>query len=159
MFKKKENIYEGKLKEQCKKARKRWILLSFWGFIMPLLISLAYGWYTNEISINDLFNNGDILLALYSVTVPATLDIFEIKKDDDINLSTTFSGFLLLIMLQTIFFALIKNDSSYSQKKVFFSMVIVIFAIFMCLHSLKEITKYQYSNILEESEVDNNGKQ
>lgn len=158
MFKRKEKIYEGELKEQCKKARKRWILLSFWGFVMPLLISIVYGWYTNETKIPDIFNNGDVLLALYSVTVPATLDIFEIKKQEDIKLTTVFSGFLLLILFQTIFFVLIKNDNSNNQiKGIVFSLIIVAVAIYWCLHSLKEATKYQY-NISKESEVDNNGK-
>ena len=139
-----KKVYEGKEKEFRKQARKKWLSLFFWAFLLPLLIAGVCSIYNDKISILDLFCNGDVLLALYSVTVPVILDLFEIKKNNSNKLSSSFNGFLILIIFQTIFFVLIKGDnSSHPMASVIFSCVIVLLSLIWCLHALYKMATYK----------------
>mgnify|MGYP003571417035 CR=1 FL=1 len=148
-----KKVYEGEEKEFRKQARKKWLSLFFWAFLLPLLIASACSIYNDKISIQELFCNGDVLLALYSVTVPVILDLFEIKKNNSNKLSSAFNGFLLLIIFQTIFFVLIKGDnSSHPKESIIFSCVIVLSSLIWCLHALYKMATYKN----EERSVDEN---
>lgn len=141
-MKKRNKIYEGEIKEQYKAKREKWVLLLIFGFFMPLLLACLPGWYQGKSILPDLFNNGDVLLSLFTVTVPATIDVFESKQHKDSKLEWTFAGFLILILIQTGAYILIKNNekTNFLTQNIITSLAIVVSSLLLCIYSLKRIT-------------------
>lgn len=160
MTKGKSKVYEGKLKEKCKSARKKWLILTLVGFLTPLLLACISGWYKEEPILSELFYNGDIILSLFSVTVPATIDIFEIKKYKDDKLEFVFAMSVVLLIFQTGLYVLIKNDVGNANhcKSIIISIIFVVGIFLWCTYSLNEITKHKYkkSDNTVDKEVDDN---
>lgn len=160
MAKSKSKVYEGKLKEKCKSARKKWLILTLVGFLTPLLLACISGWYKGESILLSLFNNGDIILSLFSVTVPATIDIFEIKKYKDDKLEFVFVMSVVLLIFQTGLYILIKSDveNANPYKSVVVSIIFVIGIFLWCTYTLNEITRHKYKKIdnTVDKEVDDN---
>lgn len=149
MTKSKSKVYEGKLKEKCKSARKKWIILTLVGFLTPLLLACICGWYKGETILIELFRNGDIILSLFSVTVPATIDIFEIKKYKDDKLEYIFIMYIVFLILQAGLYILIRSDAEGTSpyKSVIVSTIFVIGVFLWCSYSLNEITRHKYKKI------------
>ena len=145
---KKPLVFEGIVMEKYKASRNKWIRLSIVSTILPLVFSCTISWYTGKFEIVNLFGNGEIILSLFSLTIPLMFDLFEIKKNNDELLSRAFFICVIIIVLQSIFYCLIKIDTSnYHVLKGFLTSIPFIIASWLCcLYSIKVMALYVEKN-------------
>ena len=130
-------IYEGKVIEKYKRLKTKWIQLAIIGTGIPLVISSLVALCNNTSDFLTLFNNGDIILSLFSLSLTLVFDLFQIKEKDDEKLSKAFFLSLVLICCQLTFYCLIKMKLATITDKmnikhtiisIIMSLIIIIFS-------------------------------
>lgn len=143
-LKEKPLVFEGIATEKYKSSRNKWIRLSFVSVFLPLLFGCIITWYNGKFDLINLFGEGEIILSLFSLTIPLMLDLFEIKKNNDERLSRAFFLCVIIILLQTIFYCLIRIDTSSNHilKGFITSLPFLIASWLCCLYSIKVMAIY-----------------
>lgn len=146
LFKRKSKpiVYEGKDTEQYKKMRNKWIRLAAISFILPLIFAVVVSYYNGKLNIKELFGDGEILLSLFSLTVPMLFDIFEIKNHNDDNITRIFFWPLIIICVQVLLYCMTRIDSSkYKEiKSIIMSMFMLIASWVDCSCAIKIMYKH-----------------
>lgn len=142
-------IFEGIENERYKASKNKWIRLTIVSTLLPLLLTALISWYNGKFELIKLFGQGEIILSLFSLTVPLMFDLFEIKKNDDKYISRAFFLCIILVILQIVFYSLMRVDNSDKHLlKSFLTSIPFVFASWLCcLYSIKAIANY--SNSLE----------
>lgn len=143
-LKEKPLVFEGVLAEKYKSSRNKWIRLSIASVFLPLLFACIISWYNGKFELINQFGQGEIILSLFSLTVPLMFDLFDIKKNNDERLSRAFFVCTIIILLQTIFYCLIRIDTSANHliKGFLTSIPFIIASWLCCLYSIKVMALY-----------------
>ena len=97
-------IFEGMEAEQYKQMRNKWIRLAVVSVFLPLLFATVVSYYNNTFDLLALFGNGEILLSLFSLTIPMLFDLFEMKSKKDEYLSWAFFFCAILVCFQILLY-------------------------------------------------------
>lgn len=137
-------VFEGEALESYKDLRDRWIMLTIISSALPILLTCIISWYCGKLQLIELFGQGEIILSLFSLTVPLMFDLFEIKRKTDIKLTKAFAMCVFLVALQLVFYCLIRIDESEQHiAKGFWTSIPFVFASwFCCIYSIKAISKH-----------------
>lgn len=141
---KKGFVFEGEALEKYKSTRNRWIRLTIISTVLPLILTCIIGWYNGKLELVKLFGQGEIILSLFSLTVPLMFDLFDIKKSDDTQLTNAFFLCVFLIILQIAFYCLIRIDSSehHMLKGFLTSIPFVVASWLCCIYCIKAMANY-----------------
>lgn len=137
-------VFEGEALEHYKTLRNKWIKLTIISCILPLVLTCFISWYNGKIDLFNLFGQGEIILSLFSLTVPMMFDLFEAKKSEDHHLNTAFFICVIIVILQIAFYCLIRIDASkYHLIKGFWaSLPFIIMSWLCCIYSIKALSAY-----------------
>lgn len=137
-------VFEGETLENYKAFRDRWIMLTIISSVLPLFLTCIISWYFGKLQLIALFGKGEIILSLFSLTVPLMFDLFEIKRRKDIKLTKAFAMCVFIVALQLVFYCLIRIDESkqHLAKGFWTSIPFVIASWFCCIYSIKAISKH-----------------
>ena len=146
--KKKPIIYEGFLTEQYKHMKNKWIRLSVVSVLLPLIFAGVVSCYIGTFNLLDLFGNGEILLSLFSLTVPMLFDLFDIKQNDDEKISWAFFTCLIIVCIQLLLYCMTRIDNSQQQaiKSIIASLIMLVASWLVCVYSIRAIYMHGVSN-------------
>lgn len=140
-YKKYENnyIFEGEQREKYNQSIFKWFILSCFTVFFPLIITLIIDCYDGRFNIVDLVNNGDLILLSFSLTIPTALDMFgmesgNVKKNNSLILCRYLC--LFIIVIQVLFYVLIRTHASKFITNLFSTIVIVPISIYICRYSV-----------------------
>lgn len=141
--KRKPIIYEGKEAELYKKMKNKWIRLAIIGSGLPFVIAILVTIFNNTFNWLAFFGSGEIILSLFSVTLPLAFDLFEIKKKDDEDLSWAYWVCIIVICFQLVLYCLIKMSP---EGKTISAVVVSIFMLISswccCTFAIKAMFKH-----------------
>lgn len=135
-------VFEGEQREKYKQSIFKWFVLSCFSVFFPLIITLIIDLYDGRFNLIDLINNGDLILLSFSLTIPTALDMLEMKrsiniKDKDENiLSVCRYLCLFIIVVQTLFYALIRTHEAMLIINLCSTIIIVLASIYICRYSV-----------------------
>lgn len=146
LFNDKAIVFEGESSERYKTIRTKWILLTAISSGLPLILTCFISWYNGKLQLFELFGQGEVVLSLFSLTVPLLFDLFEIKNKNknDIHLTRAFCFCVCLIIFQIVSYTAIRCDSSqyHLVKGCLLSIPFVFASWICCIYSIKVIAKY-----------------
>ncbi len=133
-------VFEGEQREKYKRSILKWFVLSCFSVLFPLLITATIDLYEQKFNMITLINNGDLILLSFSLTIPTILDMFEMKKNttekkDDILIACSCLC-LFIIVIQTLFYALIRTHKTLTVINLFLTVAIVFSSIYICRYSV-----------------------
>ena len=132
-------IFEGEQREKYNRSTLKWLVLSCFSVFFPLYITLITDSYDGKFNISDLINNGDLILLSFSLTIPTALDLFETKKNingNDNSLSLCRYLCLFIIVIQVLFYDLIRTHEAKFLTNLFSTIIIVPVSIYICRYSV-----------------------
>lgn len=137
-------IFEGALAEKYKSTRNKWIRLTIMSTLLPLIFAGFVSFYNGSLDLLSMFGSGEIVLSLFSLTVPMLFDLFEMKKENDEYLSWAFFSCAILVCIQILLYCLIRIDiSDYQQiKSVVSSFIILVASWICCSYSIKVLFRH-----------------
>ncbi len=152
-YKKYENnyIFEGEKREKYNRSIRKWLILSCFSVVFPFFITLITDGYDGRFSIVDVINNGDLILLSFSLTIPSTLDLMEAqkyKKEKSDSLSLCRCLCLFIIVIQTLFYALVRTHNTKLITNLISTTSILIVSIYICRYSIF----CTFANSIEEGE-------
>lgn len=133
-------VFEGEQREKYKRSLLKWSVLSCFSVLFPLFITFITDSYEGHFNIVSLINSGDLILSSFSLTVPTALDLFEMrlnwykKNDNSINLCRYLC--LFIIVIQAVFFVLIRTHKTAFISNLVSTVVIVPMSIYICRYSV-----------------------
>lgn len=145
-------VYEGKIIEKYKHLKTKWIQLAIIGTGIPFVISSFVALCNNPSDFLTLFNNGDIILSLFSLSLTLVFDLFQIKEKDDEKLSKAFVLSLVLICCQLTCYCLIKIKLATITDKIsikhtitsiLMSLFIIVFSFASCAFSIEAMFNHK----------------
>lgn len=144
LFNNKAIVFEGESLKRYKAIKTKWILLTAISSGLPLLLTCFISWYNGKLLLFELFGQGEIILSLFSLTVPLVFDLFEIKHRNDKNLTLAFFICVSIIIFQVVSYCLIRIDPSQNHliKGFWLSVPFVIASWLCCIFSIKAIAKH-----------------
>ena len=147
-------VFEGVRAEEYKKMRNKWIRLAVIGTGVPFVLGILVGMFDSTFDLLDLFGNGEIILLLFSLTLPMAFDLFDIKKREDERLSWAFWLCMIIICLQTALYCLIRmgNSDSNAIKSIIASIFMTIASWLECAFAIRTI--FRHSIVEERGEQD-----
>lgn len=145
--------FEGIKAERYKQIKNKWIRLMIVGTLLPLIMGAIVSAYSETCEFIDTISNGEIILSLFSLTIPMLLDLFEIDYKKDDRLSWTFLICLLSVCLQVLLYCLTRLDDSPSKetRSIVVSLFIVVASIFSCASANSYIFKQTLINETSDS--------
>jgi len=132
-------IFEGEQREKYNRSILKWLVLSCFSVLFPLFITLITDSYDGKFNISDLINNGDLILLSFSLTIPTSLDLFEANKNmnrNDNSLSLCRYLCLFIIVIQVLFYVLIRTHEAKFLTNLFSTIIIVPVSIYICRYSV-----------------------
>jgi len=141
-------IFEGIMAERYKATRNKWIRLSTVSVLLPLIFAGFVSFYNGAFDLLDMFGNGEIVLSLFSLTVPMLFDLFDIKQEKDEHLSWAFFCCAILVCIQILLYCLIRIDTSENQaiKSVISSIIILIASWICCNYSIRALFRHSIAS-------------
>ena len=132
-------IFEGAMAERYKITKNKWIRLTIISTLLPLLFASFVSIYNGSFDFLSMFGNGEIVMSLFSLTIPLLFDLFEIKSEDDENLSWAFFFCAILVCIQILLYCLIRIDNSCNRqiKSIIASIIMVVASWVCCRYSIK----------------------
>ena len=151
MFKIKGNKpiqFEGVEAERYKQIKNKWIRLMLVGTLLPLLMGIAVSSYSDTFKFIDTISNGEIILSLFSLTIPMLLDLFEIDYKKDDRISWTFLICVISVCLQVLLYCLTRLDESENKeiRSIISSVLMLIASIISCVSANSYIFKQTLIN-------------
>ena len=142
MFKRKMRgfVFEGPRAEEYKRTKNKWIRLAFAGSILPVVIGIITSIFNDTFRLLDFFGDGELILSLFTLNLPMTFDLFEIKHKDDEKLSWAFWLCVVVIIAQVVLYSSIKSaqpNNDVKIKSVVASVAMIFVSIGTCFVSLK----------------------
>lgn len=137
----KQNI---EIYKEYRYERRVLFIITLLGSILPLGMSCIVGYHNGGFSFTEMLLNGDIVLSLYTLTVPSIINVFSVKIDKDTKLINAFVIGIILFFSQTVFYILVRYETA--EK---FWLIIIVTIIFIistwvcCCNSLKVIILYK----------------
>ena len=137
-------IFEGMEAEQYKQMRNKWIRLAVVSVFLPLLFATVVSYYNNSFDLLALFGNGEILLSLFSLTIPMLFDLFEMKSKKDEYLSWAFFFCAILVCFQILLYCLTRIDFSEKKeiKSIIVSVIMLMASWLCCGYSIKAMFQH-----------------
>ena len=137
-------IFEGMEAEQYKQMRNKWIRLAVVSVFLPLLFATVVSYYNNTFDLLALFGNGEILLSLFSLTIPMLFDLFEMKSKKDEYLSWAFFFCAILVCFQILLYCLTRIDFSEKKeiKSIIVSVIMLMASWLCCGYSIKAMFQH-----------------
>lgn len=137
-------IFEGLAAEQYKQMRNKWIRLAVVSVLLPFLFAIVVSYYTNTFDLLGMFGNGEILLSLFSLTIPMLFDLFEMKSKKDEYLSWAFFSCAILVCFQILLYCLTRIDISEEKeiKSIVVSVIMLIASWLCCGYSIKAMFQH-----------------
>lgn len=137
-------IFEGMEAEQYKQMRNKWIRLAVVSVFLPLLFATVVSCYNNTFDLLALFGNGEILLSLFSLTIPMLFDLFEMKSKKDEYLSWAFFFCAILVCFQILLYCLTRIDFSEKKeiKSIIVSVIMLMASWLCCGYSIKAMFQH-----------------
>ena len=137
-------IFEGMEAEQYKQMRNKWIRLAVVSVFLPLLFATVVSYYNNTFDLLALFGNGEILLSLFSLTIPMLFDLFEMKCKKDEYLSWAFFFCAILVCFQILLYCLTRIDFSEKKeiKSIIVSVIMLMASWLCCGYSIKAMFQH-----------------
>ena len=141
-------VFEGVAAEQYKQMRNKWIRLAIVSVLLPLISAAVVACYNNTLDVLELFGNGEVILSLFSLTIPMLFDLFEMKKKNDEHLSWAFFFCIILVCFQLLFYCVTRLDNSkYKElRSIIVSGVALILSLSCCGYSIKAIFQHSISD-------------
>jgi hypothetical protein len=132
-------IYEGVKIEQYKHIKNKWKRLAIVSCVLPIIFASIVSYYKEAFNLLDLFGNGEILLSLFSLTVPMLFDLFEIKHKNDEGISWAFFICLIIVCAQILLYCMTRiDDSTYCQiKSIIVSIIMMVASWISCTYAVK----------------------
>lgn len=132
-------IFEGAMAEIYKSTKNKWIRLTIISTLLPLLFASFVSFYNGSFDLLSMFGNGEIVMSLFSLTIPLLFDLFEIKKENDEYLSWAFFYCAILVCIQILLYCLIRIDISCNReiKSVISSVIMMIVSWMCCRYSIR----------------------
>ncbi|WP_256157932.1 hypothetical protein [Blautia marasmi] len=130
--------------EQYKQMRNKWIRLAVVSVFLPLLFATVVSYYNNTFDLLALFGNGEILLSLFSLTIPMLFDLFEMKSKKDEYLSWAFFFCAILVCFQILLYCLTRIDFSEKKeiKSIIVSVIMLMASWLCCGYSIKAMFQH-----------------
>ena len=137
-------IFEGMEAEQYKQMRNKWIRLAVVSVFLPLLFATVVSYYNNTFDLLALFGNGEILLSLFSLTIPMLFDLFEMKSKKDEYLSWAFFFCAILVCFQILLYCLTRIVFSEKKeiKSIIVSVIMLMASWLCCGYSIKAMFQH-----------------
>ena len=137
-------IFEGMEAEQYKQMRNKWIRLAVVSVFLPLLFATVVSYYNNTFDLLALFGNGEILLSLFSLTIPMLFDLFEMKSKKDEYLSWAFFFCAILVCFQILLYCLTRIDFCEKKeiKSIIVSVIMLMASWLCCGYSIKAMFQH-----------------
>lgn len=134
--------------ERYKLTKNRWIRLTIISTLLPLLFASFVSFYNGSFDLLSMFGNGEIVMSLFSLTIPLLFDLFEIKKEDDEYLSWAFFYCAILVCIQMLLYCLIRIDNSCNKqlKSVISSVIMVVASWICCSYSIRVLFLHSTTN-------------
>lgn len=133
-------VFEGEQREKYKRSILKWFVLSCFSVFFPPVITIIIDLYEKTFNMFNLINNGDLILLSFSLTIPTILDMLEMKKStttkkDDVLIACGCLC-LFIIVIQTLFYALIRTHKTMTAINLFLTVAIVFSSIYICRYSV-----------------------
>lgn len=146
--KKKPIQFEGMQAERYKQIKNKWIRLMLVGTLLPLLMGIAISSYSDTFKFIDTISSGEIILSLFSLTIPMLLDLFEIDYKKDDRISWTFLICVVSVCLQVLLYCLTRLDESANKeiRSIIASVLMLIASTISCASANSYIFKQTLIN-------------
>lgn len=134
-------VFEGTRAEEYKKTRNKWIRLAVAGTGLPFIIGVIVSIFNDTFNLQDLFGSGELILLLFSLNLPMTFDLFDMKHKDDESLAWAFWACVVLICIQLTLYCVIRTNPSQDNqnKSLIASGIMVATSLIVCKCSLKAL--------------------
>ena len=151
-LKRKPIVFEGKLGEQHKRTKQKWLRLLLVGTVLPFMLPLILSSIIDFVNVWEVVGDGEIILTSFTVTLSLVFDIYSIKEQrkEDEHLDNAFAFALILTAVQLVVYAAVKASNSETKvlKSVLWSLVIIICTCYHCDKTIDAM--FLYSNDSEE---------
>lgn len=138
--------FEGAEAERYKQIKNKWIRLTLVGTLLPLLMGAVVSAYSDTINFIDTISNGEIIISLFSLTIPMLFDLFEIDYKKDDRISWTFLFCVISVCLQVLLYCLTRLDDS--PNKVFRSIIASVLMLIASATSCASANSYIFKQTL-----------
>lgn len=133
-------VFEGEQREKYKQSIFKWFILSCFSVFFPPIITAIIDLYEETFNMIALINNGDLILLSFSLTIPTILDMLEMKKNTTTKKDSVLIACgclcLFIIVIQTLFYALIRTHKTMTEINLCFTILIVLSSIYICRYSV-----------------------
>lgn len=130
--------------KEYKYERRILFIITLLGSVLPLGMSCIVGYHNGGFSFTKMLLNGDIVLSLYTLTIPSIINIFSIKIDKDTQLINAFVIGIILFFFQTVFYILVRYETSENLWMIIIVTIIFVLSSWICCcNSLKTIIIYK----------------
>ncbi len=157
-LKRKKSIqFEGVQNERYKQIKNKWIRLMLVGTLLPLIMGFAVSAYSDSFKFIDAISNGEIILSLFSLTIPMLLDLFEIDYKKDDGISWTFLFCIISVCLQVLLYCLTRLDDSANKeiRSVIASVLMIVASTISCASANSYIFKQTLINEIGKQSITN----
>lgn len=140
--------FEGVAAERYKQIRNKWIRLSLVGTLLPIVMGIIVSVYSDSFNFIDTISNGEIILSLFSLTIPMLLDLFEVDYKKDDRISWTFFICLICVCFQVLLYCVTRLDVSSDReiRSIVASILTTVASIFSCISANSYIFKQTLVN-------------
>ena len=131
--------FEGEAAEEYKRLKKRWLRLAVVGVLLPFVFTMLVSLYNNLFDVISLLGNGEIILSLFSLTVPMLFDLFEAEDRKNDKISGAFFLCIIVTFFQILLYCLIRIDDSEQReiKSIIISVIMIFASLFSCFNAIK----------------------
>lgn len=130
--------------KEYKYERRILFIITLLGSVLPLGMSCIVGYHNGGFSLTKMLLNGDIVLSLYTLTVPSIINVFSVKIDKDTKLINAFVIGIILFFSQTVFYILVRCETAETLWLIIIvTIIFVISSWICCCNSLKTIILYK----------------
>lgn len=145
-------VFEGVVAEQYKKKRNKWIRVSIIGTFLPFVLPVIINIFSDTPNFIQFFENGEVILPLFTLCISLAFDLFDMKKHDDEHLSVAFWLCIVIAILQLVIYCSIRiTDSETIQgKSIIASIALIVASAFCCNNAIKAM--FNHSITMREGE-------
>lgn len=140
-------VFEGVIAEQYKQKRNKWIRVSIIGTFLPFVLPVIINIFGDDPNFVQFFENGEIILPLFTLCISLAFDLFDMKGHEDEHLSVAFWLCIVIAILQLVIYCSIRitNSEHIQCKSMIASCILIIASAFCCNNAIKAMFNHSIS--------------